>query len=641
MTRIAPLKSRRCGTSHRTEFSTNYSVIITNVQGILNDTMFVFEMPKVVHIRNPALAILFRLAQISILTYFVIFVMWWNKGYQSFDRALSGVTVKVRGVTWVGVNGLSQANPLLDNGDYELQSLQNSGVYLTTRIRGKATQRLGYCAELVDLPDARCSTDEHCTPGSTAGHSVQSQDAEVFDAEEIDLDDDGHGVFTGRCIHDMKVCEIYGWCPVSESTRNSKFSPHASPPHVVTPVNILQEPFDLFTNLDFLQQHRSYWEPNSVKLSAPLFDVLNYTFFIRSAIEFPYFDVKRRNILPWMTEHYLHTCMYDPISLKNQYCPVFRVHDMIRLAGANPDRMLYFGGVIAITIDWSCDLDWSVEYCVPKYEFRQLDHMIEQDKSDRLITGAGLAEGSLQEITIHYGHDKSSDPNRYRLLLTTQGIAFIIRVTGQAGKFNLLSFTMRFGSGLALLGGATIMCDLIVFHFMSDREHFREVTCDDKTLRRLLSMSTTNSRRIHLTRRNAFHVRRKMQPFRQNNDLRDSAGPVKGINHTSALMPLITLSTTSFPRKKSEQRGEALDVASDLEKPGQVNTDPEKMLKVESQRETDNTIRLSRISTRSSVSQYCYPIGLDVCISSPMYSSQMNASSSTSIGSKSSISDVV
>ncbi|TPP63337.1 P2X purinoceptor 4 [Fasciola gigantica] len=631
-------RRRRKYTTNRTSI-TKLSVIIRSAQDIFTDIMFVFEMPKVVHIRNPALAILFRVIQMSILTYFVIFVMWWNKGYQSFDRALSGVTVKVRGVTWVGENALSPTRPLLDNGDYELQSLQNSGVYLTTRIRGKTIQQLGYCAELIDLPDARCSTNEHCRPGATAGHSIQAPDGQVFTAEEIDLDDDGHGVFTGRCIQDKKVCEIYGWCPVSESAGNVNFSRYLSPPQVVTPVNVLQEPFDLFTSLDFLHLHRSSWESTKLQLTAPLFDVLNYTLFVRSAIEFPYFYVKRRNILPWMTEHYLHTCLYDPNHLHNQYCPVFRVSDMIRLAGANPDRMLYFGGVIAVTIDWTCDLDWSVEYCVPKYEFRQLDHMTEQNESE-LITGAGLAEGSIQELTVHYGQARSSEGGKYRLLLTTQGIAFIIRVTGQAGKFNLLSFTMRFGSGLALLGGATILCDLIVFHLMRDREHFREVSCDDKTLRRLLGMSTTNTRSVHLMRRNAFHVRRYGTQLRTNKDFRDNAGSVRRINNTSALLPLITLSTTSFARDKS-QLSHSTDVSNDQTGPGEINTTSPKTLFVESQMDTSTAVRLSWLSTRSSVSQHCYPIGLDECINSPMYTSHMKTSSSVSIRSDSSFSDVV
>ncbi|VDP68680.1 unnamed protein product [Echinostoma caproni] len=493
MTRIAAHSGSRFIFARKRPHRISTAVITAGLRGFFTEVMFVFEMPKVVHIRNPALGLLFRLVQLSILTYFVIFVMWWNKGYQSFDRALSGVTAKVSGVSWVGSDRFTPGGPLVDNGAYNLRSLQNSGVYLTTRITAKAIQQLGYCAELTSLPDAHCLTDAHCTPGTTAGHSIYGPDGRMFSIEDIDLNDDGHGVFTGRCLQAMQVCEIYGWCPVRAENQTS-LGRVASSSRVITPINILMEPYTFFTDLEFIQRHRSAWEPSNLKLVPPFFDVLNYTLFIRNAIEFPYFDVKRRNILQWMTEDYLHSCMYDPVSPLNQYCPVFRVYDMLRLAGANPDRMIYFGGVIAITIDWTCDLDWSVEHCLPQYAFRQLDYNPDVNQS-QLIKGAGLAEGSHQELTIHFGHDGQNGTGRYRLLLNSHGIAFLIRVTGQAGKFNLLSFTMRFGSGLALLSGATIMCDLIAFHFMRDRELFREVTCDDKTLRRLLSMSTTTGSR--------------------------------------------------------------------------------------------------------------------------------------------------
>lgn len=30
------------------------------------------------------------------------------------------------------------------------------------------------------------------------------------------------------------------------------------------------------------------------------------------------------------------------------------------------------GGVVGITINWDCDLDWSLKYCVPVYKFHRL-----------------------------------------------------------------------------------------------------------------------------------------------------------------------------------------------------------------------------------------------------------------------------
>ncbi|KAF6771114.1 hypothetical protein AHF37_09084 [Paragonimus kellicotti] len=662
----------------------------TNAIGtVLYDIMFVFEMPKVVHIRNPRLGLLFRSVQISILTYFVTFVIWWNKGYQSFDRSISGVAAKVNGIA------IMKELLMYDNGAYNFQTLQNSGLYLVTRVNSWKSQRLGYCPELHNLEDARCLSDEHCPTGKVAGQLAVKLTGEPIEAEEIDLDEYGNGLFTGRCIKEVGTCEIYGWCsnvtsvlatpygsmtdenlqlvtppnvflePYSYFTnlafieerktrqyvnldirdafydvmnftifiknavefpyfdvkrRNilpwmtetylkqctydpthaqNKFCPVfrvgdmirlagvsaerllyfggvmaitidwqckvagqlavkltgepieaeeidldeygnglftgrcikevgtceiygwcsnvtsvlATPYgsmtdenlQLVTPPNVFLEPYSYFTNLAFIEERKTRQYVN-LDIRDAFYDVMNFTIFIKNAVEFPYFDVKRRNILPWMTETYLKQCTYDPTHAQNKFCPVFRVGDMIRLAGVSAERLLYFGGVMAITIDWQCDLDWSHDYCLPSYEFRQLDYAGDQMQTVDWNKPA-LGEGSVQKVTVHKQQVLDVDSSQSRVVLHTTGIVFLIRATGVAGKFNLLQFTMRFGSGLALLGGATIVCDLIAFHFLHDRDRYRKVTCDDRTLRRLISLAAAahlpESRRMQMLKQRA------------------------------------------------------------------------------------------------------------------------------------------
>jgi len=43
------------------------------------------------------------------------------------------------------------------------------------------------------------------------------------------------------------------------------------------------------------------------------------------------------------------------------------------------------GGVIVISIHWECNLDWSVDYCLPEYSFSRLD-----DKSDHVAKGSNF-----------------------------------------------------------------------------------------------------------------------------------------------------------------------------------------------------------------------------------------------------------
>lgn len=136
----------------------------------------------------------------------------------------------------------------------------------------------------------------------------------------------------GRCLkrNDSKSvigrCELEGWCPV-ENDRN---------------------------------------------IPEPIFDALNFTIFVKNFIEFPRFKVIRKNI--GANASYLRSCQYD--SVKHKICPIFRVGTLLDIV--EPDRkeqhlMLTLGGVIRVKIDWRCNLDISLDKCLPEYSFGRLD----------------------------------------------------------------------------------------------------------------------------------------------------------------------------------------------------------------------------------------------------------------------------
>ncbi|KAA3679321.1 uncharacterized protein DEA37_0000790 [Paragonimus westermani] len=94
------------------------------------------------------------------------------------------------------------------------------------------------------------------------------------------------------------------------------------------------------------------------------------------------------------------------------------------------------GGVIGINIDWECDLDWSVKYCNPSYAFRRLDD-----------ANAPIAKG-------------------FNFRLREQVERFVSLYQGTARKFHILPLTMNIGSGLALLGLAPTICDIIILNLL-------------------------------------------------------------------------------------------------------------------------------------------------------------------------------
>ncbi len=55
-------------------------------------------------------------------------------------------------------------------------------------------------------------------------------------------------------------------------------------------------------------------------------------------------------------------------------CQIFRLGDMVHLAGGNFSRMAIKGGVVSLSIAWHCNLDYDfMTHCLPKYNFRILD----------------------------------------------------------------------------------------------------------------------------------------------------------------------------------------------------------------------------------------------------------------------------
>jgi P2X purinoceptor 4 len=62
-----------------------------------------------------------------------------------------------------------------------------------------------------------------------------------------------------------------------------------------------------------------------------------------------------------------------------------------------------------------------------------------------------------------------------RQLIKAYGIRFIISVTGQAARFNLMPLLLTLGSGLGLLSLSSIVVDLILLNITEKKELYREI----------------------------------------------------------------------------------------------------------------------------------------------------------------------
>lgn len=210
----------------------------------------------------------------------------------------------------------------------------------------------------------------------------------------------GHGVSNGSCSKETQTCFVRAWCPLAPADSD----------HV-----------DLEGTEDF-------------------------TVLIKSHVLFPTYKTRASNIAN-LGSSYLRECRYSAST--NPTCPVFQVKAIMELAANENDANFTFedvvrnGAVVAITVSWHCNLDYNVTACYPTYRFNRLDD----------------GEGYNYE----YAHIYTANGIKSRQLIKAYGILFIISSDAQAGRFAMLPSALNIGSGLALLGLATVLCDLILW----------------------------------------------------------------------------------------------------------------------------------------------------------------------------------
>ncbi|XP_067329350.1 P2X purinoceptor 4 isoform X1 [Anolis sagrei] len=321
-----------------------------------------------------------------------------------------------------------------EKGYQEMDSVVSS---VTTKVKGVAvtnTSELGLriwdVADYVIPPQEENSvfimTNLIITLNQTQGNCAEHPDETTICQSDKNctkgyIGTHSNGVQTGRCVPypkdtTIKTCEVFAWCPVE----------------------------------------------NDEKVPKPAFlkDAENFTLLVKNNIWYPKFNFTKRNILPSTSKAQLKNCKYN--AKTDPACPIFRLRDMVEAAGQDFQEMAVEGGVMGLQINWDCDLDKPASRCVPKYTFRRIDN---KDSAHTVAPGYNF------RFAKYY---KSPDDVDSRTLIKAYGIRFDIMVFGKAGKFDIIPTMINIGSGLALFGVATVLCDIIVLYFMKKRYYYRE-----------------------------------------------------------------------------------------------------------------------------------------------------------------------
>ncbi|KAF1384779.1 hypothetical protein PFLUV_G00123700 [Perca fluviatilis] len=228
-----------------------------------------------------------------------------------------------------------------------------------------------------------------------------------------------NGVITGVCIQPSNntkngQCEIEGWCP-AENDDQAKIR--------------------------------------------PMIDVNNFTIFIKNSIRFPLFNVTRGNFPTTMTATEIRSCTYHPET--HPFCPIFRVGDVLNYTGQNVDALASQGGEIGINIEWKCNLDLDIDYCVPKYSFTRLDAPFAKN---------AISKGYNFRFAKYFKTENGTD---FRTLHKAFAIRFDVMVTGNAGKFNTIPTLINLVAAFTSVGLGTVLCDIILLNFLKGAEQYK------------------------------------------------------------------------------------------------------------------------------------------------------------------------
>ncbi|CAF0933680.1 unnamed protein product [Didymodactylos carnosus] len=224
-------------------------------------------------------------------------------------------------------------------------------------------------------------------------------------------------------------------------------------------------------------------ENDSVQPS-PIKDASHFTIFVKNFIEFPRFKVKRKN-----TVNTAKSCIHHSVTDKE--CPIFRVGDLLEEVepeAEERDRMLTYGGVIRVKIDWDCNLDKPLSECKPVYTFGRLDTRFNEEN---------FSYGFNFRFASHWKHQNHA----FRTLTKAFGLRMIMSVSGRAGKLDFITLSLNIGSLIGILGLATFICDIVALYLHRQstvyrQQKFQDVDLNLMRLERLNSMVPGTDDRI-------------------------------------------------------------------------------------------------------------------------------------------------
>ena len=344
-----------------------------------------------------------------VFAYVVGFTLVAKKGYQATVPAVGSIALKVKGIASRPSPPGSNAPPELWDAS-DLTVYDATSVFVATNIM-RTEQARGVCPGTHE--DEACALPSGRHEGEA---STECREGAVSRS----------GAQTGRCVpasfslgdEEMTrgACEVRGWCP---------------------------------------------GEPDADAL-APLENVGNFTVFLRTDVRFPgmrdkfgrTFDVTNANgtepTLGWN---------------------LFTLDEILTMGGVSYEDVKATGADLQMNIYYDCDLDNALEACVPRMPFEVMridtaDSSLSHGYNARWLS-AVMGDGPKASKGTKF--DENADT---RALVKASGPRIRVSITGVGRRFDLEQLTTVVGAGVALMGVATAVVDVLLLYVLPKRAKY-------------------------------------------------------------------------------------------------------------------------------------------------------------------------
>ena len=135
------------------------------------------------------------------------------------------------------------------------------------------------------------------------------------------------------------------------------------------------------------------------------------------------------------------------------------------------------GAILLVDIDWTCNFDYDLDDCIPSFTFERIDN-----------DGDGIESEGFNFRTVVYENNST-----IRELKKLYGVRITFTSSGRGGKFSFFALTVTLGAGIAYLGIAKLITDLVLSNFMKHTPKYIQAKYFRVHQKSLLSQRTSGT----------------------------------------------------------------------------------------------------------------------------------------------------